>query len=484
VNAKSVKGIAAAGVRWGGIASGLRVALMLARMAVLARLLSKHDFGVATMVTMVLGYAQAYVDLGLSSSLIQKQEREPIKLSTVFWINVLAGVTSAGILVAGKDILASLLKEPELTSLVPLAALALPIAALGQQFEALFHRDLRFKLVAGLQMAADFANTAVAIGMAFAGFGVRSLVVATLVAGAVNSGSLFVLGMRRWPVRFAFRPKEVRSHLRFGAYQLGNANIGYLTSNIDNFLIGRLLGAEALGLYSVALRLTQLPRRYINPVISKVAFPVFAQRQNDHPRLAQTLLSLQRSLSYVNLPLIVGLMLTAPLVVPVLYGDKWTNAAPLVQVLCIVAVIGAIGGPTQIIRTALGHVRFNFYWTCGSGVLYAIGMYLATDYGLTGMVWARTLVGIILGVALVGITLRFIKSGLGSFLSAVREPALAAAAMSAAVFVAMRLSLGLSTLVQLIIAVTVGAVVFFAAALLLDRAFVEKNVRLLLGVKP
>lgn len=484
MNAKGVKGVAAAGVRWGGIASALRAVSMMARMAVLARLLSKHDFGVAQMVAMVLGYAQAYVDLGLSSSLIQKQERDPVKLSTVFWVNVLGGVVSAALVVAFKDVIASWLKEPELAPLIPLAVLSLPVSALGQQFEALFQRDLRFKLVAVLQMAGDVANTLVAIGMAYAGFGVRSLVVAQLAAAAINSVALFALGMRQWPVQLVFRPGEIRPHLRFGAYQLGNVNLGYLTSNIDNVLIGRLLGAEALGMYSVALRLTQMPRKYINPVISKVAFPVFAKRQDNFEKMAQTLLSLQRSLSYVNLPLIVGLMLTSPLLVPLVYGAKWASAVPLVQVLCIVAIINGIGGPTQIIRTALGHVRFNFYWTCSTGIVYALGMWAAAGYGLTGMVWARTLVGIGIGIALLGITLRFINSGLIAFFAAIREPALAALAMATAVYAVMAVSRGLPALVQLMVAVAVGAIVYLGVALLLDRAFVEKNVRLLLGAKP
>lgn len=483
MNAKNVKVAAASGVRWGGLASALRAGLMMGRMLVLARLLSKHDFGVATMVMMVLGYAQAYVDLGLSSSLIQKQERDPVKLSTVFWCNVLAGLVSAGVVVALKDTVASLFEEPELVPLIPLAALTLPISALGQQFEALFQRDLRFKLIAALRMTADVTNTAVAIVMAYTGFGVRALIVAGLAGAALNSGALFVLGMRQWPVRLSFRPAEIRSHLRFGAYQLGNVNVGYLASNIDNLLIGRLLGAEALGLYSVALRLTQMPRRYINPVISKVAFPVFAKRQGDHARLAQTLLSLQRSLSYVNLPLIVGLMLTSSLLVPMLYGDKWANAAPLVQVLCIAAILNGISGPTQIIRTALGHVRFNFIWSCSTGVLYGLGMWAGAGHGLSGMVWARTLVGIGAGIALIGITLRFIDSGLFAFLAAVRKPAVAVVAMAVAVYSVMALGHGLPAFVRLVVAVAAGAAVFFAAALLLDREFVEKNLRLLLGVK-
>ncbi len=480
---KSIKASAASGVRWSGLASALRVVLMMARLAVLARLLEKRDFGVVTMVGMVLGYAQAYVDFGFSSSLIQKQERDPDKLATLFWLNVMAGFACSGLLIALREPVASLLKEPALVMLIPVAALQLPISAFGQQFDALFQRDLKFNVSATIQIIADIANTLLAIVLAYLGYGVWSLVLASLAGATLSSVTLFVLGVRRWPLRWAFRPKEIAPHLRFGAYQLGNVNLGYLTSNIDNMLIARLLGAEALGLYSVAQRLTQLPRRYINPVISKVAFPVFAAQKENRPQLAASLLSLQRSLSYVNLPLILGMLLVSPVLVPLVYGDKWLSAVPLVQILCVLALLNGVGGPTQIIRTALGHVRFNFHWTWMSGVLYAAAMWVAASQGLTAMIWARTAVGFVLGVVLIGITLRFIDSGLLAFLSTIREPALAGALMSTVVYLVMLVSAGLSDWLRLLLSVAAGAATFLGAAVLLDRKFIEKNARLLLGLQ-
>lgn len=477
----SIKKQAAAGVRWGSVATMCRIVFMLARLSVLARLLAKRDFGLMSMVTLVLGYAQAYVDLGLSSSLIQKQEKDPDKLSTLFWLNVLAGLAVAALIAALRAPVAGLLKEPELAPLIAVAVLQLPLSALGQQFEALFQRELRFKLVSVVQVATDALNTALAIGLAFAGHGVWSLVYASLVSTSANSLILFVLGQRHWPIRFVFRVRDVTPHLRFGAYQLGNANLGYISSNADNFLIGRLLGAEALGVYSIALRLTQMPRKYINPIISKVAFPVFAKQKDQKHLLASSLLQLQRSLAYVNLPLVVGMLLVAPVLVPVVYSPKWEAAVPLVQILCLAAVLQGIGGPTQIIRTALGHVRFNFHWTWITGVGYSAAMWLVSSYGLTAMVWARVAASLAFGIALITITLRLIDSGLLHFLATVRWPALAVAVMSVAVWLAMRFTGGGSDVIRLIFAVAVGAGTYALTALLVDREYLLRNARLLLG---
>lgn len=483
MSAQSIKVAAARGVRWNGLATALRVGFLTLRMVVLARLLSQRDFGLASMVGVVLGYAQAYVDLGLSSALIQKQEQDPERLSTIFWINLLAGLVSGGLLFALQTPVALLFKEPALVDLIAVSALQLPLVALGQQFEALFQRDLRFKLIAVVQIGSDAISTALAFVLALKGYGAWALVLGTLTGAALNNVALFALGMRHWPVRLAFEPGKVKAHLHFGAYQLANVNVGYLTSNLDTIIIGRFLGTEAVGVYTLAQRVTQLPKRYINPVIAKVAFPVFAKQNRDKARMAESLLSLQRSLSHLNTPLIVGLFLVAPLLVPLVYGQKWRDSVPLVQVLCAISLASGIAGPTQLVRTALGHVRFNFHWTWTAGIAYGLAMWAVASRGLTAIVLARSLLGFVLSMALIAITLRFLDTSFLRFLRTLRTPALASLLMAAGVSVVLRLPAPLPEVVRLLTAILVGAALYIGLSAWLDREFLQRSLRLLLGLE-
>ncbi len=482
MSAASIKKAAARGVRWNALASGSRIFFLTLRTAILAQLLSQRDFGLASMVTVVLGYAQAYVDLGLSSAVIQKQEQDANRLSTLFWMNVAAGVVSGVALWALQTPIALLFKEPAIAALIAAAALQLPVAALGQQFEALFQRDLRFKLVSVVQIVSDALSTLAAFLLAWRGYGAGSLVLGTLVGVAFNSLALFFLGLRHWRVRFVFQPSTIKSHLRFGAYQLANINLGYLTGNIDSVIVGRLLGPEALGVYTLALRITQTSRRYINPIIAKVAFPVFSKQKGDPAQMAETLLKLQHSLSHLNVPLIAGLFLVSPLLIPLLYGDKWTAAVPLLQVLCVVALLNGVAGPTQIVRTALGHVRFNFHWTWTTGSALGLAMWLVAGQGLMAMVVARTLLTSCFGVALVVITLRLIGASPLRFVRTLRVPLLASAIMAGAVYAVLELTLGWPRLVRLLLAVGAGAAVYVGVSARLDREFLERGLRLLLGL--
>ena len=483
MSAASIKAAAAKGVRWNGLATGSRIFFLTVRTAILARLLGQRDFGLASMVNVVLGYAQTYVDLGLSSSVIQKQEQDPDRLSTLFWMNMIAGLVSGIVLAALQTPIALLFKEPELAIFIPAAALQLPIAALGQQSEALFQRDLRFKLVAVVQILSDALSTLASFLLALRGHGAWSLVLGSLVGVTVYNLGLFLLALRHWPVRFVFQPNTIKAHLRFGAYQLANINVGFLTGNMDSVLVGRLIGAEALGVYSLALRITQTSRRYINPVIAKVAFPVFAKQKGDARKMADTLLSLQRSLAHMNVPLIVGLFVVSPLLIPLVYGENWSSAVPLLKVLCVVALLQGVSGPTQFVRTALGHVRFNFHWTWITGVVYALAMWAAASHGLMAMVIARTALNFVVGLALIILTLRFLGTGPAGFFRTLRVPLLASAVMAGAVYATMALTASWPRLVQLLLAIVVGAVTYLGVSARFDREFLERGVRLLLGLE-
>jgi teichuronic acid exporter len=290
------------------------------------------------------------------------------------------------------------------------------------------------------------------------------------------------VGLRHWRVRFVFQPSAIKSHLGFGAYQLANINVGYLTGNIDSVIVGRLLGPEALGIYTLALRITLTSRRYINPIIAKVAFPVFAKQKGNTAQMAETLLKLQHSLSHLNVPLIVGLFLVSPILIPVMYGNNWTSAVPLLKVLCVVALLQGVAGPTQIVRTALGHVRFNLHWTWTTGIAYGVAMWAVAGQGLMAMVIARTVLTFGFGLALVIVTLRLLHASPLLFVRTLRVPFLAAAIMSAAVYAAMALTTGWPQLVRLLLVVGVGGVVYLGVAARYDREFLERGVRLLLGM--
>ena len=144
---------------------------------------------------------------------------------------------------------------------------------------------------------------------------------------------LATVGWRSSRPKLHFRWSDTRGYVSFGLYQMGERSVNQLASNLDYLIIGRVLGPAVLGPYSLAYQLVVMPIFKINPVLAGVAFPVFALRQRNLDALRRGFARMSGLLVFAVYPFLVGLIVLAPLVVPVFYGDRWAAAIPLVQVL-------------------------------------------------------------------------------------------------------------------------------------------------------
>lgn len=475
----SIKADVAAGVRWTSLAALSRVLLLLVRLSVLTRLLSPRDFGLMSLVTLVLGYAQSYVELGFSNAIIQKRDTTPSQLSTLFWLNVGAGMLVAAVVVFSRGAVAELFHDGALAELLLPCALVFPLAGLEQQFRALYTRELEFARVAIVQMVSEAAGLVIAIVAALEGAGVMSLIYAYIASAAIRALCMFVPGIRRWPIRFHFRLGEVSEHIRFGVFQLLQYTLNYLTSNVDTLVIGRYLGADVLGLYTLATRLVRLPQRHISPVLAKVAMPAFARQQKNLPALRRGLINIQRALAYATLPMLVGAYLTREDLVPILYGSERMDLVPVLGLLVWPGLFQALTGSMGAVHLALGRVRFLFHWAAFSLAIWGAAMYSSALSGFEALLWARVAAGVSLSIVFAGLTFRAVDASLRESAISLSRPALCTALMALSVVPVSFAVAGLPAAVALALQVGVGALTFGAAAWFVDNAFIRELWRLL-----
>ncbi|MRR18423.1 MAG: colanic acid exporter, partial [Deltaproteobacteria bacterium] len=310
-------------MKWNGVATGVTAGLQFVTLIVLARILAPADFGVMGMIMVVIGFAQAFADMGLSNAIIHRQDTSADQLSSLYWLNVLAGVGVFAVICAGAPLVVRFYHEPRLQNLLYLTALIFLITPLGQQFQILMQKELRFEGLAKTGIASAAANSVVAVTLAFGGFGVYSLIWGQLAGAAVKVVLLLKIGWGDWRPRFHYARRDIKGYASFGLYQMGERTINYFNANLDYLLIGSLLGAKALGYYTLAYNLIIRPTAMINPVITTVAFPVFAKMQHDRDGLKEGYLKVMQLLSFFNFPLMAGLAVVAPLAVPVVFGDQW-----------------------------------------------------------------------------------------------------------------------------------------------------------------
>jgi lipopolysaccharide exporter len=377
----TLKQQAISGVKWSGISMGVVTALQFVTLAFLARLLSPTDFGLMGMIMVVIGFAQAFADMGISNAIIYRQNATRDQLSSLYWLNILAGVIVFCVVCASTPLVVGFYREPRLSNLLYLTALIFLITPLGQQFQIFLQKELKFDGLAKIEVATAVVNATVAIGSAFAGFGVYSLIFGQLAATTAKVALLCGVGWRQWHPSLHFANRDLKGYVSFGLYQMGERSINYLNSNLDYLLIGSMLGASALGYYTLAYNLIIKPSTMINPVITKVAFPVFSRIQNETEKLRKGYLKVLQLLATVNFPMMVGLAVVAPVAVPVIFGEQWLPSIILIQILTIVGLLRSTGNPVGSLLLAKGRADLGFKWNLGLTVTQIPGLYLGAKLG-------------------------------------------------------------------------------------------------------
>ena len=394
----SLKQEAITGLKWTSMSTVIVAILQLTQLAILARFLDPSAFGLMALVMVVIGFSQAFLDMGISNAIIHKQEVTKDQLSTLYWVNIFAGLVLFFIIVLIAPFISEFYKEPELTKLILIISLTFIIQPFGQQFMVLWQKKLRFSEIARIDIVNKSISLVVSVYLAYKGYGVYAIVFGVL-AGIVSQTIQFVfIGLKEYRPGFVFKIGEVREFLSFGAYQMGEKTINYFNYQIDTILIGKLLGVEALGIYTVAKRIIMTPSQIINPIITKVTFPVMAKLQDDIPRLKNIYLKTINYLSSVNFPIYVFIFIFAHDIVLIIFGEKWLEAVYIMKILSIWGALRSTGNPVGSLLLARGKANWGFWWNLGIFFYTPIGIYVGSYWGLEGISWALVFLSFPLGM--------------------------------------------------------------------------------------
>lgn len=390
----NLKQKAITGIKWTTISTVIVTLLQLVQLAILARFLDPSAFGLMALVMVAIGFSQVFLDMGISNAIIYKQEITHKQLSTLYWVNVLAGISLFGIISLIAPFVAAFYKEPELTKLIIIVGLTFIIQPFGQQFMVIWKKELRFKEIAKIDIVNKFISLIVSAWLAIKGYGVYALVYGVL-AGVVSQTILFMyIGMKEHKPSFVFVIGDVKEFLRFGAYQMGERTLNYFNLQIDVILIGKLFGVEALGIYSLAKQLIMRPAKIINPIITKVTFPIMAKMQDDIPKLKNIYLKTINYLSSINFPFYAFLFIFAHDIVLLMFGEKWLEAVVIVQILSIWGALRSTGNPVGSLLLARGKANWGFWWNFGLFFYVPVGLYIGSHWGLIGVSWAWIIISL------------------------------------------------------------------------------------------
>ncbi|TYS59953.1 MOP flippase family protein [Sutcliffiella horikoshii] len=383
------------GAKWTALSTIIITVIQIVQFAILGNLLTKEQFGVVGMITTVVIFTQILLDMGFSAAIIQKEKVSDEQLSTLYWLNIIVGILLFIGLFFASPLIAGFYNQPELIPLIKVLGIMFLIAPIGQQFQYLLQKDLNFNLLSRIEVATNLASFISLLVMIFLIQELYAYVISQVILNSLKGILYFAVYSKKWKPSFVFNLSSIRELMSFGVFQLMSRLVNRVGANIDYILIGRFLGAEALGIYSLAYQVVTIPVMKINPIITRVAFPVFSRSQSDNKLLIEGFLNVTKMLALVSLPLLLGLMAISDLFIEVFFGARWLDATPILEILAIVGILRVLMNPNGSIILAKGKANIAFYWDFGVMLLYGITMYFATKYDIYIVAWTYVITSFI-----------------------------------------------------------------------------------------
>jgi PST family polysaccharide transporter len=350
------------------------------------------------MVGFVMGFVSIYKDLGLSSATIQRTEITSDQISTLFWVNVALslGITLVTVLIA--PLVAWFYGEPRLTLITIFTAFGFLLSGLAVQHEALLRRQMRYSALSFIGLTAMLVGYAVGIVMALNGFSYWALVGSQL--AVILATAAMTLTACRWRPGWPKKNTGVRSMIRFGGNLTGFSTLNFFSRNIDNLLIGRVWGAQQLGLYSRAYQLMMLPIDQINEPITSVAVPSLSRMADSPEDYRRAYLRMLEKIAMLTMPGVALMIATSDWIVAIVLGPQWREVGKLFTILGIGALIQPISNTTGWLFITQGRTKEMFRFAMLASPITIASIIAGLPWGAVGVATSYTIAHLLITAVL------------------------------------------------------------------------------------
>lgn len=381
----SIRSKSILGVKWTSFSTICITVIGILRISVLTRILDSSDFGLMALVVFVLGIFDLFMDMGLTSAILHKQNISKKEYASLYWINFIFSLFLFGILLFLSSSVSKFYDEPDLEKIIPIIALSIIFSAVGRQFKSIEQKNLNFKFIALTDILAAILGLILAVVLAFRGKGVYALVYAALLQSATANFIYLVKGISDKGVLFHFNYSEARPFLKIGIFEVGSQVVNYFNRDLDILLVGKLFGSDILGGYSLAKQLAKRPMQVLNPIMSRVAIPVLALYQRNQEELKRNYLEFLNVVSSLNFIVYGAFVLLAKPLIWLFYGEEFMHIVTLVQILGGYMFLRSVANTAGSLIIATGKTNIGFYWNIFLLCIFPLIIYLSASISITVM---------------------------------------------------------------------------------------------------
>jgi lipopolysaccharide exporter len=375
---------------WNLLLRTLARSIGFVRNVVLARILAPEDIGLFGIVLVVLSILERFTTTGLQSALVQKRGEIHDYLDTSWTVHAVRGAGLGLLIVATAPYSAAFFGEPKAAALIQVLGLSTLLAGLQNPGVVQFQRELEFHRQFLLRSGGMIVELVVSVAFAIALQNAWALMIG-LVARRVTA-LVLSYALHPYRPRIRWRRSQVRELSRFGRWVFLTNILMFLSQRGDNLIVGKLLGAPALGVYMLAYSISEVATVEITRLVNDIAFPAFSRLQDNLLALRRGLLLSMELVLSISLPVAALIWLLAEPLTLLLLGPRWAEVALILPPLALAGVLRTWVGSGAAALKGAGHANQRFWL----GVVGVVGMYaaifpLVRMYGLAGIAWAACL---------------------------------------------------------------------------------------------
>jgi O-antigen/teichoic acid export membrane protein len=353
---------------------------------ILARLLEPSDFGIMRSAAILLGTMNLFAGMGMGAALIATGE-DKIRAAYHAALTTFCGGLVLSVLVfASAPVVAGFFEEDILTPIVRWMSVGVLMISLRIIPKAILEKEMMFGRRIIPDIGAGLTRMIIAVALAFAGFGVWSLVIAWIAERFVAFVvTLLVCPTLAWLKRQPWDRGIARGLWRFGYTQVRTGIVQYAYNNGDGLIVAKVLGTASLGFYTQAQALSNLPVKNISQVVNSVLLPAYAKIRDDKDRLSSAFLSCFQFVAALTIPISMGLFILAPELVIFLIGEKWRDSIVILQVFTLMGFLRPLSGSTSPLFLSLQNPHYNLRTAMIQGVTMFVFIAFFIRWGAVGV---------------------------------------------------------------------------------------------------
>jgi len=444
---------------WVTASAGTTQGLAMVRTVILVRLLVPEDFGIMRVAGFLLAAMGVFTRTGMGQAIVQRKDVDEATLNTAWTIGVIRGVGLFAATFAVAPWVARFYENPLISPILRVIAFKFLIGAFANIGVTLLRKELSFRKHEMYEAATNFLGIAFTVAMAF---WLRS--VWALAFGHLGFALLGLIGsymVHPYRPKLALHAEKAWPLIHFGKHLLASGIVMFLKTQLDDAIVGKMLGMEALGFYALAYRLSNLPARWITSTIGAVTFPAYSKLQDDRKRLGQAFLRVLRLNTALVMPAAAGLFVLAPDIVRVVYGEAYMPMVSAFRALCLFGLLRSLAATTDSVFTAVGKPHIvTVLVTANLCIMLALIYPLTKAYGIAGTAWATVVPNLMLWPLNFGLVSHLTKLPGRQMLRVVAAPVFSSSAMVGLISV-VRVSVEGVHAAALVGLVLAGAVFYF-----------------------